>query len=759
MQRVRAFLVALAGILALAMLVFPRADDSPPPPAAASSLPWASNATVNTAQLTDSIRTDLNDYRWPTDAGYLVTSTFGEYRRTHFHGGIDISTGDDTGYRVFAARDGEVGRVRVDANGYGKMIYLRHSDGYWTTYAHLQSFAPAIEERVRAEQMRLQRYPVQLEFAAGETPVRKGDVVAYSGETGSGSPHLHFEIRDMRMEVINPMLAPHLRVQDDIPPTVRKMALIPLGEGSTVNGSPHPVTVPVRRLHPGSFAFTAPLRVVGAAGIGIAARDKGNGSRYSRGVYRHRLFIDDALVFEVRMDQLPMQESQQIGFHYLIDRGRFEKLYSDTRNTLLIYSDRTPGAGWLSTASPGPGRHRVRILSQDFAGNTTELSGTITLLNSPPLLQAREDGGTVRLSISPPGQADRISIEGRNSRGAWSALAVPLSWDSARSSASFALSQELPSILRIRAATADGAYSPPAFVVPRPVRGTSPEVKIETEIASSAARVVISSDGIFTSPPLVALEEGKSRRLLTMAATDERHYHSSFTPSDTVTGKRALIFEGDVSGTPVRAVETLDLTPILPGRIGAFDDGCLRLEYDSLSVFDTLYLQVRATNAAGIRIYDLLPRQAILRDGLLVTMRRDAPQRGEALYSRGSGDWTLLARPTESGPITARLSNRLASLALLTDTEGPVISRLRFIRRTRREVRATFRISDGLAGVDYKEVKAYIDGKFVVPEIDGEHRRATVAAPGWARGPHRLKLHVRDRVGNPSLLERDFFVP
>jgi murein DD-endopeptidase MepM/ murein hydrolase activator NlpD len=164
MQRVRTFLVALAGILALAMLVFPPADDSPPPPAPASTLPSSSNASVNAARPTDSIRTDLNDYRWPTDAGHLVTSTFGEYRRTHFHGGIDISTGDDTGYRVFAARDGDVGRVRVDANGYGKILFLRHSDGYWTTYAHLRSFAPAIEGRVHAEQLRLQRYPVQLEF-------------------------------------------------------------------------------------------------------------------------------------------------------------------------------------------------------------------------------------------------------------------------------------------------------------------------------------------------------------------------------------------------------------------------------------------------------------------------------------------------------------------------------------------------------------------------------------------------------------------
>ncbi len=143
-------------------------------------------------------------------------------------------------------------------------------------------------------------------------------------------------------------------------------------------------------------------------------------------------------------------------------------------------------------------------------------------------------------------------------------------------------------------------------------------------------------------------------------------------------------------------------------------------------------------------------------------MRREKPARGEGLYSREGGSWTLLAPAGETGSpsITARLTNRLASLALLPDTEGPVIRGLRFTRRTRKEVRATFRIGDDLSGVDYKELKAYIDGKFIVPEIDGEHRRATVVAPErLTRGPHRLQIHVRDRVGNPSLLEREFNVP
>lgn len=122
-------------------------------------------------------KTDWNDYSWPTAAGRIVTSTFGEYRRTHFHAGIDISSGDITGYGVFASRSGFVSRIRISPVGYGKILYIRHPDGYTTTYAHLEKFAPAIDARAAAEQRKLGSYPVDIACTPAEFPVRKGELV------------------------------------------------------------------------------------------------------------------------------------------------------------------------------------------------------------------------------------------------------------------------------------------------------------------------------------------------------------------------------------------------------------------------------------------------------------------------------------------------------------------------------------------------------------------------------------------------------
>jgi hypothetical protein len=768
MQWVRVSLILAAGALALVIL-HSGSPKSPDTGHTAPAPPQARTLPITTSPY-DSIRTNLDDYSWPTDAGRLVTSTFGEYRRTHFHGGIDVSTGDLTGYRVFASRAGEVTRVRVDATGYGKILYVRHPDGYTTTYAHLRGFAPSIEQRVRKEQERLERYPVHIEFASGELPVRKGELIAYTGETGSGSPHLHFEIRDERMNGINPMLAPQLRTEDDIPPVFRKIAIVPLGARSTVNGQMHAAIIPVRLTRPRSFQFTRPLTIAGAAGIGVYVRDKGNGTRYSRGVYRHRLFVDGRLFFEVRLDRVPMQESQQIGLYFVRDllrngEGRFEKLFVDSGHDLPVYADEKKGSGWLSPESLPTGSHAVTILSQDFNGNTSELSGTIRLVAPPPAIVASEANGTVRFSISPPGGPPRVVVEEKNfSARRWASMDVHMLWDTVRSSGTFALPVKVPEIVRIRAATGEGPFSPPAFVVPRPQRAGTPTVRLDPEIVSSGLRVALSSDGIFTTPPVLALEEGNVRRLLPMTATDERHYWTIFTPVDTVAGKRTLVFEGTVNADPVRVVESLDVYPIVPGRNGTivFDNGDFRLHFDSLSVYDTLYLQMKVSTIDGDRVYELLPDRSILREGLAITLRTSRPSARQAIFTRSGGDWSLLARPgnPESGLLTARLTDWLGSLALLTDNAPPLISNFRFLHRKRSETLAMFRVWDELSGVDYKELKVYIDGKFVVPEVDGEHRRVTVVAPGGlTRGSHRLQVRVQDNLGNPSFLERGFVVP
>jgi len=96
--------------------------------------------------------------------------------KKEFHPGIDLKAKSDT--PVYAPADGIVEFAGAHPkSGYGKLLILNHNFGFRTFYGHLS--------RVKVKR--------------GDV-VRKGDVVAYTGNTGlSDGPHLHYEIRYLQM--------------------------------------------------------------------------------------------------------------------------------------------------------------------------------------------------------------------------------------------------------------------------------------------------------------------------------------------------------------------------------------------------------------------------------------------------------------------------------------------------------------------------------------------------------------------------------
>src|SRR5690606_28481034 len=109
------------------------------------------------------------------------------------------------GIPIYAAADGYVSRIKIAHFGYGKALYIQHSNGYSTVYAHLQSYAGAIADYIKEKQYQRESYEIEVFPEADKLPVKKGDLIAYTGNTGgSGGPHLHFEIRDNASRPMNP---------------------------------------------------------------------------------------------------------------------------------------------------------------------------------------------------------------------------------------------------------------------------------------------------------------------------------------------------------------------------------------------------------------------------------------------------------------------------------------------------------------------------------------------------------------------------
>jgi murein DD-endopeptidase MepM/ murein hydrolase activator NlpD len=151
---------------------------------------------------------ESSKYIFPINPGIQNTlaGTMGELRRTHFHSGLDIRTNNTIGLPVRAAQSGYISKAAKSPYSYGNVLYVTHPNGHTTLYAHLDRFSGKIAEYIRAEQYRTQQSQIELHFAPGQLPVAQGDTIALSGNTGSSSgPHLHFDIRDVNMDAINPL--------------------------------------------------------------------------------------------------------------------------------------------------------------------------------------------------------------------------------------------------------------------------------------------------------------------------------------------------------------------------------------------------------------------------------------------------------------------------------------------------------------------------------------------------------------------------
>ena len=119
-------------------------------------------------------KTNLGTFSNPLVAMSL-TSSFGSrkhpvLKKVLNHAGVDLKA--KTGTKVVSAREGVVS-FAGRASGYGKLIIIKHSDGYETRYAHLS----------------------QIDVKKGQK-ISQNQHIALSGATGRVSgPHLHFEIR------------------------------------------------------------------------------------------------------------------------------------------------------------------------------------------------------------------------------------------------------------------------------------------------------------------------------------------------------------------------------------------------------------------------------------------------------------------------------------------------------------------------------------------------------------------------------------
>ena len=310
------------------------------------------------------------DYLWPTDASQHLTSTFGETRSAHYHSGLDIKTWGREGYKVFASKDGVVYRIGVSVEGYGKVIYLKHNDGEITVYAHLQRFNEDLQAFV--DSVRLEDYSFETDLQIEHLGIRvsQGDVIGYTGSTGVGPPHLHFEIRKNENIPIN-ALRSNLKVEDTISPTFSAMLVFPLSQETTIRGSKFPQLYYPFKDYSGNVNFGT-IEADGPIGITISNFDEANGVTNKYATYELGLVNQGDTLFYERLDQFRFEEDDLMFTDRIPDMGAYRRSYQT-----LYKKDGPPNPFYMvvneeSVIIPRDSIEWFTIFAKDFYGNETK---------------------------------------------------------------------------------------------------------------------------------------------------------------------------------------------------------------------------------------------------------------------------------------------------------------------------------------------------------------------------------------------------
>ena len=311
----------------------------------------------------------------PGNRNYL-SGNFCELRSTHMHAGIDIKVGGVTGAPIHAAADGFVSRIKIAWGGYGNALYLQHPNGTTTVYAHLHEFSGKIAEYVRDAQYRNESFEIELFPGKDELVVERGDVIGKAGNSGSsGGPHLHFEIRDANQVPLDPLQYNFEEIVDNVPPYVRKVALVTLDKDARINGQFGRFEFTVRS-NGNRYELNENVDVQGLIGVEVAAFDRANGVRNVYGVTSAEMSLDGESYFSYETDKMPFSVTKNIFVHvnyeerYRQDRTFF-RMYLEDGNSMPIYNTaRNQGKLLIQDED----LHEVDMKLTDHYGNDSYLS-------------------------------------------------------------------------------------------------------------------------------------------------------------------------------------------------------------------------------------------------------------------------------------------------------------------------------------------------------------------------------------------------
>jgi hypothetical protein len=710
-----------------------------------------------------------NPYRWPLGFNNGVSSSFQEYRSTHFHGGVDMRTRQSTGHPVYAVADGYIFKLRMVKRGSGRGLYLKHTDGNISIYFHLDRFETKVENVLKRLQRSQKKKYIGNYFLKKPIHYKKGQLIGYSGETGSGFPHLHVEIRDNQYFALNPFKWITFPAKDTNYPILKGL-LLRNRRNASVNGTVGETYTRFQKKDKGSYVINRPLLVTGPFDLVLNAYDRSDAGR-PMAPYSISVMMDDRLVFLLPFDRFERDDNNQLGFVYDLyhskSGGYHYNLFSQEGFALEQQGQSLDQA----MENLDYGKHELRIIVEDNYKNISV--GVVPFYKVlPPQFRVSNvkhniDENKVRLSIDrliadPAGEIKIQLYDGGDARISTGVLQnrridlpKPMVLTDVPDEAAYI---DFDFYLR------NVHYYKKRYLLKKSHLDTVTDVSFDTFINRDEVFVIITDTRL--SRDNLRLNVFQGRQSVTL---EPEHSHRGlffrFKPLNRDNNVRlhfSVLFEGE---KVVEVQKRLNLIYLEKGVKQNYKYNEFEAYFAVRSVYEPKVLKVEERNYSSE--YPVLSRQVSLApyhfpflDTVYYKFKKKLPnpkQVGIFKYSPTTGKWG--SRYTQYDASSATYKHRLISsgvYALMRDIFPPKIWFKPPRTRYKKKVwRLNVKIADKGKGVDDSSIKVWLNGKRICVsydcncEYDPDWSLLKIEELGNLKvGKNLLKVQVKDWAGN-----------
>lgn len=738
---------------------------------------------------------------WPLAAPPVLTSSFGEPRATHLHAGIDLGTGGRTGVRCRAVRDGWVARMRMSPFGYGKALYIQLDSGELAVYAHLDRFAAPMAQRAWEEQKKRGRYSFDIYLEPHEIPVERGQVIAWSGDTGVGFPHLHFEMRKGDAP-FNPQTGGFV-VRDRVRPSIRDVSVLPLDAASHVGGDCVRRTLKVGQAQ----RITTPVVAAGRLGFAVRGIDRAENGPYRQAPFRYEVRVDGQTLYRAQHETFDYAHNHHIVLDYDQERlvrfdarsfllfarpgNRLPSRHPTTGSRGVLLAAVSGATGVADAAVVGPGRHEVEIEVADVSGRTRAVRFPL-IVSQPPSIdyfEGRIEGGSLVVECEasdPDGEALRLELHSSRDAGA--------TWEPVRSvrdaqepfwTARLPLETASHRAWRARVTDANGLQALQTWLQPVTTRASdSLHIDIATRWEYGRLRVQIESERLLAQAPRLWLQrpDGQRSQATRLEQREERLWVWVQNVADLDDIEALVVSAVDLYGRQRTVQEPMSARIVRRGTSRIVDDlhPRMQLEFEPRTLLEDVALRAREADPAKLKLGPELvpagvcvavePGAAALDRRVRVRVRTNAGETSTngdggapghvGLFVRNRRGLRLLSADVNAAGELVGETRFLGTFVLLRDATPPRLSGFRAVARPGKPLRLRFIVRDDGADLSDGAIEVDIDGVRAIPEWDPETRRVRVHPTAkLASGSHRMSVRVADRVGNRSTRAWTFKVP